>query len=351
MSSIDHNNHVYIKLNGNPYSIGEELGKRFQQQIVSYVENRWQKLTNYHTAEELLYFAAESLEIARGETPFSFDECRGAAAGARIDFRKLYLVTGMTDTLDWVSKNSNEVREIDSSCTSCIIGNSKKNKTMLLQTWDMPEDVFPYIIILDKSYHSNNRIITMTLMFGLSHLGFSDKGFGIGTNNLGDACARSGVVFPFLINEGLCTKSLHSAVELINKSTRMSAHNYAFIDKFEAMFVEASAQETGEIELSDENNKSIHTNHYVLEALKKYETNPSPTSKIRFLRLKEAIKHQYDLSPNEMKRLLSIHPDICRHNPNGIGTVGAMLIDSQERGVYFIVGKPCEHEWKKYFIN
>jgi isopenicillin-N N-acyltransferase like protein len=331
-----------VSLAGSPHRIGLRLGELCSQQLGLLVERRWKHLCETKGESFWRAFVNDSVSIARAEVAKSVEELEGVAEGAHVPLEKLYVLAGFTDFLDVAGLKS------EGNCTTVLVRKQDGN-VLIGQTWDMPTDMGQAAVVIDKTYEDGGRLVTMTTPVGLAHLGFNANGIAIGTNNLGERSPRPGIVFPLLINEALKAEDVQSAENVIGQHTRLSAHNYTLCHGREGMFIEACSDEMREIRMDHRNaHFMIHTNHYVSNDLMRHETLPSETSKERFAEATRLLRETREVCVESVKAVLCRRPTVCRYDPDGASTIGAVILDGASRTMHYALGMPPTLErWKK----
>ena len=95
----------------------------------------------------------------------------------------------------------------------------------------------------------------------------------------------------------------------------------------------------------------IHTNHFLAPEMASHDIIPSQTSKLRFNIAKQAaLSHGGPIDSLVLKKILSIHPHICRHTMNGTSTVGGIIAEPRFNRFHITLGRVCNTQWQTFYL-
>lgn len=332
--------HDCIDVKGNPFDIGGQIGSSNLEGIAQMIESTWGQFCSAIQEEVWFGISERSLEVVRVEAPRSFQELQGLSEGSRQDIRKIYLVNGFSDAIDFSIHRSHE----DSGCTAVM---RHTPPVLYGQTLDFPDTFQQFMRVLDKTYETGVRIVALGDVLSLPYMGLTSNGFSLGINNLSEPHPEKGLTCRVLVNEMLQKGSSEEARAYLAGSTRLSSHCYNLADMDSGVFIEAVPSEMRSFSIGWA--CEVHTNHYLSGSLQSHETGYSPTSPARLALAKSLLRRDFPLTIDDLEEILKDHRGLCRHE--AIRSLGAFVVGWSSGESRFCIGNPCEAHWKTYCIE
>ena len=321
---------------GKPREIGYQIGDFHRRQVTGYVEKRWNNLTAKTDEQTLMEFGSESLSKTKKVTPISTEELEGVAEAASVSPVRLFLVASYTDVQDFLVSRKEVPSRDRGSCTSLLYG-KKEGGWLFGQTWDMPMDVEDMVSVIRKNYDLSNgvqKVTTLTLSFGLAHLGVNGGGLAVGTNNLG--FSRQPTV--------------QAALSWMRQTEPLSAHNYSLVDNREAVFMELTPEGASIIN-GRKGECLVHTNHYIENDFSDGAVSVSESSESRYGRAMSLGAKQRYWNIETLKEILSDQESIYRRPETGVGTVGGLVVDSEKSTAEIAREAAQNFQWLTVALN
>ncbi|PIS22621.1 hypothetical protein COT50_00905, partial [candidate division WWE3 bacterium CG08_land_8_20_14_0_20_41_10] len=157
---------------------------------------------------------------------------------------------------------------------------------------------------------------------------------------------KIGVPKNYLARAILEIKTLDEAENLIKKTPRGSGFNHVLAQGSEIRNIEIAGEHLG-VQKSI-NNPYVHTNHYLVPELQRFEKFHTKSSEARYLRAKQLISD--NMSIQDIVRILSdtanVDYPICRADE----TIGSAVFTPSELKASFCYGHPCAGEFMEYKI-
>jgi isopenicillin-N N-acyltransferase-like protein len=297
------------------------------------------------------------LPPAEAYAPEIIDEMKGIAAGAKVDFKDIFLI--------------NLIYEISASlnmgCTSfAATGETIDNGGIISgQNFDflmMWEDI---MVLLKMKPIQGPEIMAIAPAGCLGLIGLNSAGISLNLNlirNKDSLLPAGGVPSHVILRKVLSSENIGEAISIIASAERRSAKNYLLAsDQGDVVDVEVTMNDL-DVHYT-ERGILTHANHYKTERFKKADLASVilPDSYIRSHRLARLMEeNRNNLSVDTIKRLLQDHNNypnsVCRHpDPRAALPIGKMMktilsvINSpRERKAYIALGNPCENEYMEY---
>lgn len=345
----------FVRAEGSNYEIGLAIGEQCKEDInkmLKHIKDDYQ----YRTKKDfstLIEASKKFLKHSKAAYPEYVRELQGMAKGAEIDFNELFTLS-CTEELDWSSQNP-----LLEKCTSIVA----KVDSQIILAHNEDYGAYPcnalYILKAKQKGKPEFLSVGYTGTLAGSSAGLNSAGIAMSGNSICAPDSRFGVLKNFICRKVLDETSVDSAVRHIEKTRRAGGGNYNLVTAQKSVFVETFAKECSIIEL--EIPFGVHTNHCIADELSGREDYISQSSKKRFKRLNKIFKNikGCELSPNELKELLSNHDDwpisICRHDyesdakkRNPSSTLGSIILNPAKQTLEFASGNPCRTEYKTY---
>ena len=361
-----------LTLTGSPHERGYQHGKalkdgihRFYQAWTKHLENEsLLKLTE----TELLNFARKSGSYIEQYAPDIYEEMKGIAEGAEIDFDKVLFINCFDEeyVFQTVPKlkagmtGSSPPGALPAGCTSfAAFGEATTDgKVYIGQNYDYSAVYFEPVIFRIGVWNDEPEQLVYSHMGVVGAGGVNAAGLAIVENTLVPSDQRPGVPFPIVMRKVLQQTRLSDFIGAIITAPRLSGHNYIIGTSYAAVDIETSATEYDFKYLQD--GIFGHANHYESLALKQLDILPEwlPDTLVRSGRMLQLLKAKFGkLDLDALKEIMRDHADypvsICRHEDKRHGTLStlSMLIYRPEDRLMLVTyGTPCVSPSQEFTI-
>lgn len=346
-----------IEVAGNSYEMGFQYGAACPE--IRKVLDTNGEVRDAHDAVDDFpdKYISMYLPSAEAYAPEIVDEMKGIAAGAKVDFKDIFL--------------SNVMYEISASfntgCTAfAASGETIDNGGIITgQNFDVPLTVEEIMVLLKMKPVQGPEIMAIAPAGCLGLMGLNSAGISLNLNlirNKDSLLPTGGVPSHVILRKVLSSENIGEAISIIASAERRSAKNYLLAsDQGDVVDVEVTMNDL-DVDYP-ERGILTHANHFKTERFKNTDLASVivPDSYIRSYRLARMMEENLNnLSVDMMKKFLQDHNNypnsICRHpDPKAVLPIGKMMktvlsvINSpRERKAYIALGNPCENEYVEY---
>ena len=296
---------------------------------------------------EVLRSAAACLAPTEAYDPVGYEELLGIAEGAGLTSPQVMALNGLTDLRDTLSWG-----EDPEGCSAFIAaGDSTANGRLLCgQTWDLATNNMPFVIGVNRQPTEGPETWSMTTTGCLSLIGLNAEGIAVGTTNLRTTDSRPGVVYLSILHRILRATSLEEGIQAVISAPRASGHFYFIADgRGKAAAIEC----TGTSHHVKRIAHGIHTqcNHCLIPEHRALEgLAPSSSSLRRTDRLLQLLNATRDTNSVDTAKAYFADVDggadaICRDEPHGISSNGAVIMVPEDRTIVACHGPPSRAKW------
>lgn len=344
-----------IECSGSFYEIGFHYGTACRDSIRTSLDGLIRGITNAQgvSPAEVLATAAKYRPLVERYDPDLLEMLQGQAEGAGITPEESFALRCGTELNFFY-------RRITTLCTSfAVTGRATQGRrTIIGQTYDFGPGT---TLDLVKTRFPNG-LEQLSLVVGAGIGGevlVNSAGIGMVLNIVVGSAEEQRLNVPFacLIPRVMRQKRIGDALGTVCAFGRSILYYGFGSHEGDIIGIETRPEEYHVI--YPENDVLLHTNHSVVEHLKRGDTPfgfMEGDSYIRLNRIRSMIERQYGrLTPEAMMEMLSDHTDyprsICKHIDQGttLGeTLTALVIVPEERSMYVTYGHPCCHEFMKY---
>ena len=355
-----------LELSGEGKTIGQQHGEAFRSEIRAFHE----EILELHVRNIGGGIQPQNLfEICERNLPYLtrydrglVDEMRGIAEGAGMNVMEILFLNSFLELEDLrppVLGAQLKTKPLWGCTTFNVLPEAAKDgKTLLAQTYDMESVYAKYNVVLKISRPSGNELVySMAGVLGLN--GLADRGFGLVINKLVATDARPGVIYPFLVRHALAQDRIGDAFGALVFAPRATGMNYQLSSNSGIGFcLELSA---GQYKLVPfENGALAHTNHYLTDFMRRFETPNWLTHGGSYVRREVAARFLRERHGSiDVASIMEITKDhtnnprsICAHplpdetESTACTTVAAIILDLTESVMYACSGNPCENDYK-----
>ena len=356
-----------LELEGEGRPLGRAHGEALRGQIQEFLgralEVHRQNIAAKASKEDLLDFALRSYPATKRYSPTLTEEMEGVAEGAALDFPSIFFLNSFFELEDLrpPALGAALLAKPLWGCTTVAVmpEAAKDGGAYLAQTYDMEPYYERYNVILKIRRPGGTELIySVAGVLGLN--GISDRGVGLVINKLVATDARPGAIYPAIVRRALSQDRLGDAFGAIVFAPRATGMNYQLASSDGLGFcLELSA---GQYKiLPYEGGAIAHTNHYLSDFMRRFETpnwlshGGSYVRKAvadRFLR-----ERRGQIDAEALAALTRDHANyprcVCAHPLDGemettaCATVAAVILDLRKKEMLACGGNPCRGEFQR----
>lgn len=262
-------------VSGTPEQMGELFGEAFREEILALAEIRMAKLAQHvgrydpprlPSRDHILEAARATVDAHCNYDSAIWSEFQGIARGSGIPEEALLVANALTDLRDLVLLETPPERLKQQApageCTAFVApAECAGGAPIVGQTWDMHPEAVPYTLVVRRRPRCGPATLALTTVGCLPLIGMNEEGVAVATNNLAPVDARPGVSYLFTITRALACRSAGEAVSTIERTPRLSGHNFIVADEESAVNIETTARRAVKTPARDA--VAVHANHYL----------------------------------------------------------------------------------------
>ncbi len=346
-----------LDLSGTPAQIGAAHGESQRDRIRAYADRflGWllQTAAVSLTEEALWARWAPQVAVNQREAPDLVEEMRGIARGAGVPFERIFLLNSLLDL--------NSFRYLDlaqhfAGCsTFAVVSEAGTGKTLVGQTYDMPELHQDYLTVLRLKPTQGPRQLVVTFAGIVGACGLNEAGLAVNINYLSPRDVGLGRLHSIVVRQILAASQLADALGPPVLPPRAGGAHFLIADRDgHVLSIETTAMRHWVA--YPEGNAIGHTNHYLAAWLKEVEFLRAGSiggSLARYTALRRFLhEHQDQLTVAALQELTRNHTSyprsICAHGadfePAGsrTRTVSAMVQIPADQTIHVTQGCACE---------
>jgi isopenicillin-N N-acyltransferase like protein len=342
------------RVKGSHREVGIQMGELGADQIRRGVSRLDGELPEGRSREGQLALARAYRDVTAPALPRLIEELDGCAEGAGVEPLELF-----ASTIEeiWYAPYA---KTTDGRCSDVVAGPAATADGHL---WvghnnDLRPEVEPDIVAIEKIVDDEPTILQVGGVPWIS-VGWNQAGLSLTGNELSPNDERVGISRSHQVFEMLRARNLHEMVAQAIRPDRASSYNNVLADRHgDVANVEGSATEVEITRLGDDD-RLVHTNHYVTERMRSYEGDPdyAVRSDVRFCRARDLLAEHApgSITAETLRAILSDHEnqpnEVCRHPDFGhpeSKTVFWTIADVTEGRVLFGRGNPCDSMEQEY---
>jgi len=361
-----------VTLTGSPHERGYQHGKTLKDGIHRFYEAWTKFLENASpfklTQTDLLTFSKKSEPYIEQYAPDIYEEMKGIAEGAEIDFAKVLFINCLDE--EYVSQTVPKLKAgmtgssppgaLPTGCTSfAAFGEATTDgKVYIGQNYDFSAVYFEPVVFRIGVRDDEPEQLVYSHMGVVGINGVNAAGLAIVENTLAPSDMQPGVPFPVIMRKALQQTRLSDLVGAIITAPRLSGHNYVIGTSYAAVDIETSATKYEFNYLQD--GIFGHANHYESPAMKHLDLLPEllPDTLIRSGRMLQLLKAEFGkLDLEALKEIMGDHADypvgICRHEDKRhgeLGTLSTVIYRPEDRLMLVTYGNPCVSPFQEFTI-
>ncbi len=340
-----------FRARGPPRDVGEQLGERFADEAKRAVtifrkELTWEKGATVDSAKR---YGRKVLPRIEAWYPDFVEEMRGYAKGSGVPF----------DTLlaQWSGHSPSAGLK---GCTDVAVGPvaTADGSVLAAHNEDYTPDYDGLVVPVHVAVEGKPAFFAMSYQGLFPTIGFNDLGFSLTGNAVSPNDVRVGIPKMFAPRRVLEARTLKEALESAMPAGRGSSFNNIVCSREGELYsMEGSA--TDFEALYGSGGWLVHTNHYVGERMRKYESDPQQKfcSILRYNRARKLLEpHLGRVTPETIMAIQRDHlsrPDsICRHeNPadpeaDRVKTLFGSILNLTKGEAYISGSTPCTTEYR-----
>jgi len=356
-----------LDLSGSPYDIGLAHGKAMKDLIAEFVAS----VTAVHQANNtflkaerhsLISFCMRNQGFLEKFSMELLEEMRGIADGAGVHFEDIVYLNCFLELEDLRAPGLGGKALPDAlwGCTTFNVTRSASadGRAYVGQTYDMEKYYERFLCVLRITPEKGPAMLVLTFAGILGLNGLNAAGVGAVINKVAATDARPGVIYPFVMRKALAAERIGDALGAVIFSPRATGITYQLAGSGVAFCAETSATYYQLLEIDG---AVAHTNHYVGQFMRRFETpgwlshgGSMVRKQVADCFLKE---HQGALTPELLKDLSRDHTNhprcICAHGFPGedektaFHTVFGIVMDPAAGWFDVCAGNPCENEYQR----
>lgn len=351
----------FIKVSGNHYEIGCQIGEACAAQIKHSLENARTLIGDTYNVLELTWEGAKNqarkyMPFAQERYPQYVEELHGIAAGSGTDADDIAVLNAMEAvTMDALHLTK---------CTSFAVNGERTADGHVLvahnEDW-LPEDEED-VYIVHVSPNDEPPFLAMTYGGLLPNIGFNAYGIAQACDSVYPSDSRIGLPRLVLSRAVLATRSPGDAIRRCLLPRRAAGYNHLIAHESGELYnVEVSARNFA-ILYADEN-FVVHTNHYLDFQMQTIESEPDELigTRVRYFRalrlLEQTPKHSVRSLQEIQRDHINLPSGICNHADLAYDpldrekTINAMVMDLSNRVMHIAWGNPCENKYHTFYLD
>jgi isopenicillin-N N-acyltransferase-like protein len=261
-----------LDLAGTAPQMGAAHGEAQRDRIREYAERfiGWLLATAAVRLTEAELWARWAPQVAANqrEAPELIEEMRGIARGAGVPFERIFLLNSL---LDLGSFRYLELAQPFAGCsTFAVVAEPGTGKTLVGQTYDMPEFHQEYLTLLRLKPAQGPRQLLFTFAGIVGAAGLNEAGLALNINYLSPRDVGPGRLHSVVVRQVLAATQLADALTPVALPPRAGGAHFLVADKDgDVVSVETTARRF--VVAYPEGNAIGHTNHYLAAELKETE--------------------------------------------------------------------------------
>jgi len=349
-----------LDLSGSPAQLGAAHGEAQRPRIRAHLDHflGWVlRSSAVPLTEETLWARwAPQVAVNRAAAPALVEEMHGIARGAAVPFERIFLLNSL---LDLNSFRYSELADNFPGCsTFAVVAEEGSGRTLVGQTYDMPELHQEYLLLLRLRPADGPRQLVFTFAGIVGAAGLNEAGLAVNINYLSPTDVGLGRLHSIVVRQILAATSLADALTPPAVPPRAGGAHFLVADR-DGTVVSVETTARRQRVFHPEGNALGHTNHYLSEWLKEVEhIRPGSigSSLARHAALCRFLNDRGErLTIESLRELTRNHTSyprsICAHGSPGeeLGargrTVAAMIQVPAEGTLHITRGCACENDY------
>jgi isopenicillin-N N-acyltransferase-like protein len=267
-----HPNIPVLDLSGTPAQIGAAHGESQRDRIREYADRfvGWLLSSSALRLSEAELWGrwAPQVAVNQREAPELVEEMRGIARGAGVPFERIFLLNSLLDL------GSFRYLELTSALAGCstfaVVAEAGTGKTLVGQTYDMPEFHQDYLTLLRLKPAGGPQQLIFTFAGIVGAAGQNEAGLALNINYLSPRDVGLGRLHSVVVRQVLAATQFADALTPVALPPRAGGAHFLIVDREgDVVSVETTARRF--VVVYPEGNAIGHTNHYLASELKEIE--------------------------------------------------------------------------------
>jgi isopenicillin-N N-acyltransferase-like protein len=346
-----------VELSGTPAQVGAAHGESQRDRIRAFADRfvGWLVSSSAVRLSEADLWGrwAPQVAVNQREAPDLVDEMRGIARGAGVPFERIFLLNSLLDL------NSFRYLELALPLAGCstfaVVAEPGTGKTLVGQTYDMPEFHQDYLTLLRLRPAQGPAQLVFTFAGIVGAAGMNEAGLALNINYLSPRDVGLGRLHSVVVRQVLAAEQLADALTPVAVPGRAGGAHFLVADRDgNVVSVETTARRF--VAAFPEGNAIGHTNHYLASELKEIEYIRASsiggslaryTALRRFLRerdrqLTTAALMEVTRNHTAYPRSICAHGASCEPAGSRTRTVAAMVQVPADGVMHITCGCACE---------
>ncbi len=346
-----------FRFEGSYREVGEQIGEAcgdVLQNAVAFDD----RLPAGRTRAEQLTLAERYRASTAEAIPWVLEELDGAAVAADVDPLALFACT--VEEIWYPARSTAGGAALDGRCSDLVAAPpaTASGHVLVAHNNDLSPRYRDEVVAIERKIPGDPTVFTIGDGVWIS-VGWNSAGLSLTGNELSPNDERVGIPREIQVRAMLRDDSLDAMIGTALRHDRASSYNNVLASSDGSVInVEGSATRA-ELTEPDERGHLVHTNHYVCDAMLRFEGDPTyaKRSAVRYRRAGELLAERPDgtVTEDDMRTILSDHehaPDsICRHEAEGDeGPVTCFwcVADVTDMRITFGRGNPCDSVEQEY---
>ena len=350
-----------LTLQGSARDIGHAHGEAFRPLVQDNVKAYFAVFAHYAglSREQVLSRASLFMPVIQQFDTDLFEEIRGIAEASGNQLEEIVAVNSRTEIMFKETPHLGECTALAATPEATASGH-----TLLGQNWDWMPKLDGHVLLLtikQKGQEEKPTVLTYTEAGIVAKIGMNSAGLGLCVNLLVSDSTKVGLPFHILCRGILSSFSMGEALgKIFNHQTGASA-NY-LIGHMDGEAIDIETNPSGVECLYSQDGTLSHANHFESRLPVPDEGRKMfPDTILRSCRSGKFLAQQRgEISVEILQTILQDHFNypcsICRHPDPSLPseqhtvTKTGVIMDLDERKLWFTNGNPCENEFAEYSL-
>ena len=335
-----------VKAVGSHQELGYKHGLEFKELIRESVRDLLNNMGS-DSKSALISFSRNYLPFLERTTPHLLDEIRGISEGADLTFDEILALNLAPD-----------FSQTKDGCTTFGLSRElmRDNDALVAQNADFLPKTDDYSVLLQLSLPSGLRIATLTEAGTIGTAGMNSEGLvRVGNGLYSGQKSSIGQPYYFLRRRMLEQESVEGALSVAREYPRSRPSGHLMADDSGRLLYAEMLSEDDRI-LEPRNGWIGHTNHFVHDDFRTFETGTVQDSPARLLTISRLIAQNPRHNMEEIQGFLRNHENypysICRHEGEVDGSKGmgwktnaSIILRPGKAHVYLCHSSPCRNSF------
>ncbi|MDR3175346.1 MAG: C45 family peptidase [Desulfovibrio sp.] len=359
-----------VDLEGSPYAMGLRHGQALREAVHAFLEGITEVHRNNNAfiqtdRETLIGFCLRNLSFVRNHSPDLYAEMQGIADGAGLSLEEVLYLNSFLELED-LRASSLGGRLLHAplwGCTtfSVTAEGGADGRAFLGQTYDMEKYYEQFLCLLRLRPEKGPSQLVVSLPGVLGLVGMNSVGTGLVINKVVATDAAPGLVYPCIVRRALAAGRIGDSLGAVIFSPRATGMTYQLAGGGAAFCAETSA---ARYELLEIDGVFAHTNHWLGESMRRFETAGWLSHGGSMVRKQVADKYlrarRGTLTPDMLRELTRDHTNyprcICAHGfpdedeTRAFHSIFAVIMEPAAGRFEFCLGNPCENTYDAYAL-